>query len=364
VTLFLLILSSSLAQDTGTTPVAGMHIVENVRGNTNAVIGGQNLAIVLWCQPNGDNELAKKITSVSPAFEADSKAFESSLMPRSDITTLVMMNNPTASEVTDWLKVQAGNLDGEAYRQVIVSVACPAVGGDMDEERLLTREVTDPNTGGLTFADLATGVSAIANTTVWILDASRDLSGATGSPTFGPTADDVAKLGIKDAFAISSSASGKYGNAGLLTAASAVIARTNGGTIDLATLYYSGIKPMASALELGTSLGTPGDGWTNNQQRIILPGGPIIVSVADVTPPMKRKKVPTGCWVAGGGVLSLVAGSVFAIEAASHYDTLEQYNVVGGASAGSASSRPPAGSPGRYSTRTKRPSRWFPREPA
>ncbi len=322
----------SFAQDTTATPPAVSHIVTDIRGDTNSLVGTQNMAIVLWCQPAGDGELAKKIGYTSPNFQSESKAMIGSLTPRPDITALVVMNNPTASEVTDWLKHQAESLGGDKYREILVSVACPATGGDTDEERLFTREVMDPNTGGLAFADLAIGINAIANSTVWLLDASRNLSVATGIPTFGPTADDLAKLGVKDSFAISSSASGKYGDAGLLTSAAHVIAQSKGGALSLDTLYYTGIKAQTTMLDLGTSLGTPGDGWTDNQQRVILPGGSLLIPITEMKMPIKRKSVPTGCWVAGGGALTLIAGSVFAIQASTYYDTLDMYNRVGGES--------------------------------
>lgn len=330
--LFLLLSGLAFGGDTTPPPVSEESIESNIIEDARPV-DGKLMVLALWCQPVGTGELATKIGYLDPKFEEETAAFVASIGPRTDVAMIVTMNNPTAKEIADWLASQKKNIEGEKYRQVIISISCAAIGGDTDEERLLTREVTNEEVGGLPFADLALGIHAIAESSVWLLDTNRDLSAATRSPMFGPTADDVAKYGLKDMFAVSSSTSGKYGNAGLLTTAANIIASTNGGPLTLDAFYYSGVKLMAaSTLDLGTSLGTPGDWWTGSPERKVLPGGQPIAQIAEVTQSVTKKKFdfrPSYGVIAGGGA-SLIVSTIFAIQAGGRHATLVDFNEFGG----------------------------------
>lgn len=292
-------------------------------------------AFVLWCQPIGDHPLAKKLAYIAPTYESDSAKLGAALLGRTDVETLVFMNNPTVTEVTEWLKGFTTELDGNQYREVLVSVACPATGGDTDEELLLTRDTVHGDVDGLVFAEFATAVAPIAKSSVWLLDASRDVTAALDPEmnAFGPTADDVTKYGSRDSLAISSGSPGKYAPGGLIMAAGNAIEGSKGAQLTLEAFYYRGIKSLAPTLDLYTSMGiAPGDEWNGNMARSVLIG---IAPIAQATTPTavhKTQKIPTGYYVAGAGVLAGVASSVFALEASNTYDLLVGYNEHGGES--------------------------------
>ena len=336
--LLLLSLPSALAGDPTILPPSAApdesHIVE-VR-HTSDVLGASTMAIVLSCQPLG-GELGTKMGYSSPTYVAESAKLAAALTPRSDVQTIVVMNNPSAEEVTTWLKDTASVLNGDTYRMVMISVACPATGGDTDDERLLTREVTDPHVGGLAFADLAAGIAPLTNSSIWLLDASRDISAAAGVPTYGPTADDVAKFTLRDTLGISSGPSGRYAGGGLLEAAADAIAMSKGANLSLEAFFYRGIKMEAPTLEITTSMGLlPNDAWNQNMSRPVFVGGPLItVPVATLPtdgPNVPKKKFPPGCIMAGAGVLSLIGTGITAGAAGNFYDTLVLYNKEGGES--------------------------------
>lgn len=316
-------------------PITDSHIV--VIRRAAELPNATTMAIVLWFSPDPSSEFGKKLTYTNPSFQYDSDQLFAALYPRSDVQTLVVMNNPTAAEVTGWLATEHLNLDGDTYREIFLSVAGPATGGDTDEERLLTRDVTDPNQGGLSFTDLVSSIVPLTECSVWLLDASRNITGALdpGATSFGPTANDIT---MRETLVISSSASGRYGNGGLLIAAADVIKESKGGKLTLNQLYYGGIKVKAATLDTSTSMGIlPNDGWDQNFERSIFIGGPLIAPVtASTLPKISATKhghhVSSGWYLAGGGALALIGGGITTTGALNDYGTLTRYNLEGGES--------------------------------
>lgn len=351
------LVSTSSAAELGTTApkleTPENHIVQ-IRETANP-IETSTIGLVLWCQPIGSSELAKKSGYADPSFQAEGEAMVAALTERSDVKTLVVMKNPTAVEANEWLKSTEKDLDGNKYQLMFVAFSCPGVDGDIDAERLLTREVEAVDSGGLAFADLVAGANAIADSSVWIIDASRNLGLDTA--TFGPTADDLGKLGAKDALGISSSQSGVNGNGGLVSAAAAVIKESGGAKLALNDFYFHGIKQRTADLELSTSMGRQAnDAWNGNKERPILLGGPLITtplisiplgsatSIANApnitdapissiggapTPRSTTFKLRPSHGLIAGGTIALIAGGAFAIEAAGHHGTLSDFNKFG-----------------------------------
>lgn len=312
-------------------PVSHITVTQH---DTNALAGAQNIAVSISCTPTANGPT--KFQDLPPAltdYRTESVAFLAAMNRRSDVSLLVDMNNATSAEILDWFKTQA-EITNEPVRMLFIAVSCPAWGGDTDEEEL------GVNGAPLAFADLLTAAKPLAMSSVTILDASRNVSAALdgGSASFGPTADDVVKDHIlPDAFAISSSAPGKYGGPGLIGAVAKVIDATNGGQIDLNALYYLGVKAQApTSLELFTSMGVVSpDTWNGNTGRLVLPGGKLITPPVTALPPAvtpPKRNTPKGCWVAGGGAAVAIAGSIFAVRASDDYDKLKTYNKVGGES--------------------------------
>jgi hypothetical protein len=313
------------------------HIVE-IKTPGSTPVDSTTAAIVLWCSPDVSTTFGQSIAAMNLTFEEESKALVTALFPRKDIGTLIFMSNPTSAEVNAWLAGQKALIDGNRFRETIVSIACPSIGGDTDEEILFTRDVADPSSGeGLAFTDFAMQIGSMSQSSVWLLDASRDVSKALepGSTSFGPTADDIPRLGVKDAFAISSGSAGRYAGGGLIAAAAKVIDLSKGESLALEWFYYRGIKPLVPELDLATSMGMiPNDSWDRNMTRLVLVGGglidqPLVVVDDD---PKKKPKIPLGCWVAGGGVITAIAGTSLLISASGHYQLLEDFNRFGGVS--------------------------------
>lgn len=312
-------------------PAPPVSHIETIRTPSEAV-DATTAAIVLWCQPDKTAALGGKMGYMDLGFEAESKAMIAALSARSDIGSLVFMNNPTSSEIATWLTQQQSVLNGDTYREVLVTIACPATGGDTDEERLFTREVTSQDAGGLAFSDLATGIGKISASSVWLIDASRDVTAAMepGSTSYGPTADDPPRYSTPDALAISTGGSGRYAKGGLIAAAANVIAASKGTSLTLETFYYRGIKPAVPELDLATSMGiASGDAWNQNGGRMVFVGGPLIAPQIAALPPAAtppKRKAPTGCWVAGAGVLGLIGTSIVGVSANADYEWLSEVN--------------------------------------
>ena len=318
--LFLLLPSLATAADLPTSSPAP---IEVVRSGTSTP-GAATMGIVLWCEGSGVPTMPR-----DTSHETDGRLMADVLRQRSDVEVLIVMNDPTADEVRVWFAEYAGNMADE-HREVFIAVSCPATGGDSDEEILATRDATSTD-GGLSFADLAMAVKPLARSSVWLLDTSRDWQMQFGTTTYGATADDVIKYGLPDILAISSGPPGTYATGGLIAAAASVIRDTKGEPISLDTFFYLGIKPQLATTELQilTSMGTyPGDAWNNNRGRSMFIGGPLIVPVADMPPPVtpKKRRIPPGCAVAGSGVLTLIGASVLAGNAAADYQWMDEVN--------------------------------------
>ena len=337
---------SALAADptiiAGTVTVPAQ-IVENhivVVRQTSELPNASTIAIVLWFGPDPASEFGKKL-SYTQNYESESMRLVAALMPRLDAQTLVVMHNPTSAEIVAWFATERTNLDGDKYREVFISVAGPAVGGDTDEEKLFMRDVSSPNQNGLAFADLVRSVATLAESSVWILDSSRNITGALdqGVTSFGPTADDIAKVdGLREPLAISSSASGRYGSEGLIAATAEVIVQSKGEKLTFNTLYYGGIKMKVPTLDTSTSVGIlPNDGWDHNLDRSVLIGGASAATTEIAKLPITSAKKPeqnisSGWYLAGGGVAALIGGGITTAGALNDYDTLTKYNLVGGES--------------------------------
>jgi hypothetical protein len=306
-TIALFLIALAQAAEPATAPVAPPEShVTVVRDDRSSVPNGlTNVAVLISCssKPNFD-------------YEKETAEFAASLKPLSSITTVVAFNNASAAEITGWFHDADALLQGnDPYRLLIVSISCPATGGDEDLETL---------GNGLAFAELVKAVRPIASSSLWLLDTSRE--------GYGITADDIAHANLPDAFAISTGGPGKVAPGGLIGAAATVVKKNGAQVLSLDTLYFSGIKSMVPSLELYTSAGMSRDAWGNNGGRTILPAAaPLIVSIGDVKPPTPtRRPIPKGCWVAGAGALTMIGGSVLAGEAGGHYRKLEEYNNVGG----------------------------------
>ena len=267
---------------------------------------------------NSLSNLSVTISCSKPDFDymSEPRELNDALMPISAMSVVVSMEDATGPEITAWFNDLASNIGGQdPLRLLVISVSCPATGGDEDLEVL---------GNGLAFGDLAKAVRPIASSSFWLLDASRE--------GYGITADDVAHAGLPDAFAISTGAPGKIAPGGLIAAAADVIKANGGNALSLDGLYYHGIKPMVTN-ELYTSTGiTTGNMWDGNGNRMVLPAGPLIVPLEDVKPPTvtTRRPIPSGCWMAGAGVLTMIGGAVLGGDANAHYVTLDGYNQKGG----------------------------------
>ncbi len=269
---------------------------------TSELPGGSTMAVVLWCKDS-----------------ADSAALVAALEPRNDVQTLVTMNNPAAADVETWLKNTRDDLGGETYREIVISIACPATGGDTDEEIL---------SNGLAFATLASGIAPLAQSSVWLFDTSRS--------TYGITADDATKY-LRDVLAISSGSPGRFAGGGLIMAAASSIAATHGAKMTLEDFYYRGIKPGAPTLDLFTSMGfVPNDGWSGNMARMVFVGSTPVPVIANIAPPMmpkKNRKIPAGCVLASSGILVMIGSGAVGLSATGTYDQLLALNDVGGSQA-------------------------------
>lgn len=300
--------------------------VQSTSGSTNIIEvrraeapTGQIMAVVLNCLPV-TGEMGKKFGYIEQDYGTASARLAAALSARRDIGTLVLLRNPTASEVEAWLKATALDLSGNKYQEVLVAASCPAHGGDTEEEILLTREAITAS-DGLPFSTLTGGMGRLAESSFWLLDASRDVAAAVGDSTYGPTADDVVATGLPAAFAISSGPPGRYAKGGLLEAAATAIEKSGGAPLSLGEFYYRGIKPLVPELDTYTSLGAvPGDVW--NPEKFVLPGEPKIIETPPVTaPPTVTKKdwklpqkLPPYTLIGAGGV-ALSAGGIFAARA-------------------------------------------------
>ncbi len=240
------------------------------------------------------------------------------------------MVNATPEETLAWFSALDEQYQ-DPVRLLIISISCPAWGGDTDEEVLLM------NGGTLPFADLLTAVAPIATSSLWLLDTSRDVSAALEDNvlSFGSTADDVVRYGIvPDAFAISSSAPRTFGERGLIGAAAYVLEQTKGEPLSLEAFYTRGIKVTAPQLELYASSGTEASrAWTPG--RTVLPGGGLIEEAPTIEPelPMIEPKKPfvftPGHGLVIGGGVGMLAGGAFALQATGDYRMLAEYNESG-----------------------------------
>ena len=335
--LLLLSLPSALAADPTTpnpaTAPAGSHIPVIRPGGAES-LSSQTMAVVLWCAPVSEPKWKYVAENPGANYEAESQAMLAALTERSDVDVLVFMDNPSATEITAWFTdftAKLGNKGG-IYRDLTVSVSCLVTDGDMDSGKLHTRDAVG-GSGGLAFADLAVAASRLSAQSLWLLDTSRDQRAVISGETYGETADDITKFDLPNAIAISTGAPGKYADGGLVGAAAQVIRDTKGGALTFGKLYYTGVKQRVPQLDLYTSLGlVPGDVWT--AERTVFVGGPLIVAptVTLPTEPLvtSKKKIPTGCYVAGAGVLALIGSSVSAVDTNSTYNTLVLYNNEGG----------------------------------
>lgn len=328
-----LLISVALGQEPITTPPNNIEVVRVTQNPYSA----STAAILLWCSPNRQNGFGGKVNLLGLSFEAETRELAETLRRRSDVNTLVVMNNPTSAEATEWFLSQIFALSGnDPYGEIIVFVACPATGGDTDEEILFMRDSNDPSTG-LSFIDLANSVGKMSSSSIWLIDASRDITAAmdTGATSFGPTADDITKATVPDALAISTGTTGRYANGGLISAAAKTISESQGRKLTLEGLYYQGIKPKVPRLDLATSMGIkPNDAWDQNMNRLVFIGGPLITDApistkAESKESRKLTMRPKHVLVAGGGA-GLLTGVAFAIQAGSNYRTLVEYDQNGG----------------------------------
>lgn len=300
--------------------------------------GGQmpeatNIVVGIACPPPSDSKFA----SLEPElvdYESENKAFLAAMAKRLDVHLTVDMTDATPAEALAWFQERAGL---EPVRMLVIAVSCPAWGGDTDEEVFLM------NGGTLPFSDLLSAAAPMASSSVWLFDASRNVTDVlgNGAASLGPTADDAVKYGVlPDALAISSSAPGKYGAPGLIGAAAEAIDLSAGKALTLEALYHHGIKPMAPTLELFTSMGVvQDDQWDGNAKRPILPGGGLhaapLTAEAQQLLPLKVVKLqgngfrPRHGMLIGGGA-SLIAGGVFAYQTSKEYGVLKELNAKGG----------------------------------
>lgn len=307
-----------------TPATADEHVVEVLpfHGNPETSV----LAIIVSCWPSDSAPSLKYVESVQ-GFGADIQGLKGALELRDDIA-LVTMINPTPAEFTGTLDTIKSDLGDGAFGKTLFVFEGLATGGDMNDERLLC-----PGSG-IAFSDVTKRLAPLGTASIGILDASRDVSKSTNDlgPTFGPTANDWRDAGMPDGFAISASPEGKYATAGVIPAFAKTIAASNGGTMTMGDIVL-GLRQHAPLLELALSTGVdPKDEWTNNLGRQVFPGGGLTAPIASLpTKPISsaKKKVPTGCYMAGAGILTGIASGVFAVNASTTYDTLVGYNAVG-----------------------------------
>ncbi len=266
------------------------------------------LAIVMTCHPTDTH---------SASFETT----EHVLRERND-TAIIAAENPNSAELMKELDDIRVTLDGAQFSKVLFLYEGAATGGDTNDETLGCAEP-------IVFADLMERLKPLGTSAIAVLDASQ--------ADFGPTANDWRDAGMPG-FAISSGPEGKKTTDGLMAAFAETVKASNGGTITMGDLVI-GLRTRAPLLELAFSTGVNlNDGWTNNPGRQIFPGGGVVAPPAvpaplptvAATPP--KKKVPTGCAVAGAGVLLEIGAGVFAFEASTNYATLVEYNNKGGES--------------------------------
>lgn len=303
-----LLVATALAAEptpaTITSPTQPTEHIRVLRGNLDEIGPFSNVSVTISCSKPGLD------------YTSEPKALNDALMPVSAMNVIVAMEDATNPEITAWFSSLADQLDGkDPFRLLVVSISCPATGGDEDLAVL---------GNGLAFSGLAKAVRPIAASSLWFLDTSRE--------GYGVTAYHVAHADLPDAFAVSTGAPGKIAPGGLIGAAAKVIEANGGNALSLDGLYYTGIKPKVSNLELYTSAGiNAGNMWDGNGNRMVLPAAPLIVPITDVKPPtVARRQIPKGCWVAGAGVLTMIGGSILAGEAGGHYNALVDYNEYGG----------------------------------
>ncbi len=292
-------------------------VIRDDRGNSLPIM--TNVAVVISC---------------STPIDSESGALVDALKLRSDVNYVVELINPTAKEIDTAFADLVGE---EPNRLLIVSFECgTTVGGDTDEEAFYSGGETQK------FVSVLKAAKPVATSSLWLIDASRKPLSPSEFTGFGPTADDVVKVGIlPDALAISTGVSGKYADGGLIKAATYVISYRQGELLALDAFYRDGIKSITADLELSTSMGvTPNDQWDKNWSRMVLPGGPLINPIAPIATmpsiatlpkaPVKPKpSLPAGLYLAGSGVLFVSGGAVFGANAINEYQTLVEYNMTG-----------------------------------
>ncbi len=274
------------------------------------------------------------VISCSTPIDSESGALVDALKARSDVNYVVELINPTAKEIDTAFADLVGE---EPNRLLIVSFQCETtVGGDTDEEAFYSGGETQK------FVSVLKVAKPVASSSLWLIDASRKPLSPSEFTGFGPTADDVVKVGIlPDALAISTGTSGKYADGGLIKSAAFVINSHQGKLLAFDAFYRDGIKSIAASLELSTSMGmTPSDHWDKNWGRTVLPGGPLINLLAPIAtaalitslpkaPVEPKPSLPAGLYLAGGGVLFMGGGAVFGASSIDEYQTLVEYNLNG-----------------------------------
>lgn len=328
--LLLLSLPSALAAEPAipTPAMADEHLVDVAPFNGKAE--DTVLAIVMECWPS-DTQGPLKYTKTVQGFVADAHAAADALSARND-TRVVKFFNPTPAEfdaTMDTLRAELGD-DGRYAKLNFLYVGL-AKGGDTNDEVALC-----PG-GGIPWTKVAVRMKTLSDVSIGVLDASRDVSESTGDlgPTLGFTANDWRDAGMPDGFAISAGPEGKYTGPGLVAAFAKVVEGSKGGTLSMGDIVL-GLRSNAPLLELGLSTGSdPKDQWTDNLSRQVFPGGGLkatTIALPTEPPVTTKKKIPTGCYVAGAGVLALIGGSISAADTSNTYDTLVLYNNEGGES--------------------------------
>ncbi len=288
------------------------------------------VAIVVNCWPSEALPQLKHTNEIQ-ALVTDSASVVASLTARSDIGSLVAMNNPSKDEMFSALDGIADGLGDLQYGKLLFVYTGLATGGDTNEETLLCRTAE-----GIPFADIASKLKPIATTSIALIDASWNMSSVAPDlgNAYGPTANDWLIAGMPDGFAISAGPEGKYTGIGFMAALAKTLLDSKGGKVSMGSLLV-GLRSNAPLLELGLSTGVnPKDQWTGNTERMILPGGPLLVASSATLPKStattRKGKIPNGCYMAGGGVLALIGGSISAVNASTAYSTLVEYDAVGG----------------------------------
>lgn len=286
-------------------------------------------AVVMSCWPTDTNPQLKYAPNMQE-LAADAHAAADALGARED-TRVVRLFNPTLAEfdaTIDGIRAELG--ENGQYMKLNFLYAGLAKGGDTNDEVALCP-------GGIPWSDITGRLKPLSNVAIGVLDASHDVSKSTTDlgPTFGFTANDWRDADMPDGFAISAGPEGKYTGTGLLTAFAKTVTASNGGTMSMGDLIL-GLRTNAPLLELALSTGVdPKDQWTDNAGRQVFPGGGLkksVIALPTTGPSMPKKKIPSGCYMAGAGVLSLIGTGITAGQASTYYDKLVLYNNEGGES--------------------------------